>query len=596
MRVRSVVKWRLWLGRLVPVWVIVVGLVGVLSAAERGPNRLTDAKGLGYAGLGFRVQAEPGGVALRRTRDVLPHKGALPGIYTGATDPVLDVSFGADAKPEPEKKSWVHQTLVYRTAAGETMVTVNRLSPAVLVDHPGSEILLVAPQAGAPIRYLAMVEGGRVIVRAAADLGESGFSARLDEPWVLAWFGADTVIGGHAGVYDVDSMAGVDGERLKSGAQDRVDVPVLVRLEHRPTAIKRRGRDVVLQFPAAAGKMAIMPVFGRRVWLPPETEAWKSGLPEEVTAQCRVWSRVLRDYPVTATESFAVDAARDVLAIRQAFEWASFEDDWKTPPVKAAPVPPMLAVALGGGVPVTFHVGEKEIVPADYHLMDSSGKAMGIEGADAYEYRIAGLGRYLLAERKVAAVADVAKPLQEQLERHVAEMVEAGHLRPLFYVHGGIGSDWYANWYWLGTPETACALARAYPYLSAALQAKVKNYLAAEWKDYPPLRIDNSYYKAGAPREPYDIPWEEIRISVARTRDESYRRRNFLLDLYRIDACQGTIGGVADLASLKSPASNMSSDLKAEMDWAILGPVRLRQLRSLQETRFMTLQGSAAYN
>jgi hypothetical protein len=182
------------------------------------------------------------------------------------------------------------------------------------------------------------------------------------------------------------------------------------------------------------------------------------------------------------------------------------------------------------------------------------------------------------------------------LERHVAEMVEAGHLRPLFYIHGGLSSDWFANWYWLGTPETACALAQAYPYLSPALQARVRAYMAAEWKDYPPLRLDDAYYKAGTPREPYDIPWNAIRIGVSRTRDEAYRQRNFFLDLYRIDACQAAIGGVPDVAALKGPAAKMAADLAARMDWAILGPVRLRQVRMLQETRFMTLQGSAAYN
>ena len=597
MSARSVAKRRMWPTWLLAACVLVVGLAAVLSAAERGADRPVGGNALSAAGLGFRVQAEPGGVVLRRTRDVLAFDRALPGIYTGAAAPVLDISFGADAKPEAGKKSWVHQAIVYHTAAGETTVTVNRLSPAVLVDHPGSEVVLAVPQAGAPIRYLATVEGGKVVTRAAADLAESGISTHLDEPWILAWFGADTVICGHSGMYDVDSAAGVSKERLTSGAQDRVDVPVLVRLEHRPAAIKRRGGTIVLQFPASAGKVAIMPLFGRRVWLPPETEGWKSGLPEEVTAQCRLWSRVLRDYPVTVTESFSVDAARDVLAIGEAFEWASFEDDWKTPPVKAAPVSPMLAMALGGGVPVTFHAGEKEIVPADYRLMDSFGKAMGVEGADAYEYRIAGLGRSLLSERSSRRpAAPVAKPLREQLERHVAEMVDAGHLRPLFYAHGGISSDWYANWYWLGTPETAGALARAYPYLSPTLQARVRAYMAAEWKDYPPLRLDDAYYKAGTPREPYDIPWNTIRIGVSRTRDEAYRQRNFFLDLYRIDACQETIGEVPDLAALRGPASRMAADLASRMDWAILGPVRLRQLRSLQETRFMTLQGSAAYN
>ncbi|MCX5677201.1 MAG: hypothetical protein NTX87_19615, partial [Planctomycetota bacterium] len=90
--------------------------------------------------------------------------------------------------------------------------------------------------------------------------------------------------------------------------------------------------------------------------------------------------------------------------------------------------------------------------------------------------------------------------------------------------------------------------------------------------------------------------WDQIRIGVARTRDEAYRQRNFFLDLYRIDVCQRITGVAPDLAALKGPAAKLASDLASRMDWAIMGPVRLRQVRSLQEARFMTLQGSAACN
>jgi hypothetical protein len=597
--------------------------LGGAPAGERAPAGPARGDALGGAALSFRVQAGDDGVTLRRPQDVIAHERSLPGIYTGATGPILTVSFGAAAKPAPGKKSWAHQTIVYRGAAGaETTVIFNRLSPAVLIDHPGREIVLAVPQAAAggapqaervrrpppggeqapaasaagPIRYLAAVEGGKPTVRAAADLGESGAPLRLDEPWLLVWFGSDAPVRNHIGLLDVDSKAGVNKEFLSAAASDRVDVPLLVRLEHRPSAVRRRGLDLVIEFPAAAGKVAIMPLWGRRIWLPEETEAWKSGLPDEALAQCRLWSRALRDYPVTVAESFAVDAANDTLAVREQFGWASFEDDWKSPPVKAAPVPPMLAVALGGGVPVTFHVADKEVRPADYQLMDMAGKAMGVEGADAYEYRIVRLGGYLWAEPKPRAVSPAAKPLQEHLERHVAEMVAAGHLAPLYYVHGGLGSDWHANYYWVGTPEAAYALSRAYPYLSPGLQAKVKDYIAAEWKAYPPLRLDDAYYKDGAWRAPYEMPWDKIRIGVARTRDEWYRRRNFLLDLYRIEACQAAIGGLADLAALKDPAAKLAADLVAQQDWAILGPVRLHEWRVVHEARFLTLQGSAAYN
>jgi len=40
----------------------------------------------------------------------------------------------------------------------------------------------------------------------------------------------------------------------------------------------------------------------------------------------------------------------------------------------------------------------------------------------------------------------------------------------------------------------------------------------------------------------------------------------------------------------------LAAGLNGRLDWAILGPVRLQELRSPQEARFTTLQGSAAYN
>jgi hypothetical protein len=556
------------------------------------------------------VEVEPERVTLRRPQDLIAFTRGLPGVYSGATDPLLAVALG-DGKVEQAEGSWVHKDYRHASPAGTTRVIVSRLSPAILMELPETTLRLVpagaaaspgtrerdqqaaAPAAGKLPRYLAAVEAGRAVVRKVSDLNQPT-PLRLDEPWVLVWFGPDTAARGHAEVCDVDSKAGTHKTALGE-PQTLLDVPLLLRLEHRPSAVSVQSGQMVFEFAKAAGKVAVMPLFGRRAWLPEETEAWRSALPEQVIQQCRLWSRWLRDFPLTVEETYEAEQSGDALRLQEAFQWISLQDDWQTPPVKAAPLPPMLAVALGGSVPVTFLVGGKAVRPVDGNLMDFAGKMMAVEGAEGYECRLEKLGDYLWQPPRPVAVVAEARPLQARLESQVAEMVSAGHLRPLLVTHGGPGS-WNASWYWVGTPETVHALARALPYLSAELQARVREYVKAEWQQYPPLELDGRYYTEGAPREPYAVEKMEQRGDVVRSRDESYRRRNFWLDLYRIDTAASVIGGLPEDTKLRDRAAALAADLAGHLDWAILGPVRLRELRSSQETRFTTLQGSAAYN
>jgi hypothetical protein len=364
-------------------------------------------------------------------------------------------------------------------------------------------------------RYLAAVEAGRPTVRTLSDLHRQA-PLRWDEPWVLVWFGSDTAAWGHADLCDVDSQAGVDKAAMGESRRP-LDIPLLLRMEHHPTAVSVQNGQMVFEFAGPAGKVAVMPLFGRRIWLPDETEDWRTALPEQVTQQCRLWSSWLRDFPLTVEETYQMGQSGDALVVREAFQWISLEDDWQTPPVKAAPLPPMLAVALGGRVPVTFLVGGKPLRPVDGNLMDFAGKMMAVEGAEGYEYRLERLGEYLWRVPEPAAVVAEARPLPVRLEHQVAEMLAAGHLRPLFVVHGGPGS-WNAGWYWVGTPETAYALARAFSYLSAALQAQVRQYLHHEWQRYPPLQLEGRYYTEGAPREPYTVEKAAERSDVVRSR------------------------------------------------------------------------------
>jgi len=582
-------------------------------SSQRSPGRTTNAPRTA-TGLAFRAEVEPGRVTLCRPQDLISPDRQMPGIYTGATDPLLAVAIG-DGEWEAVESSWVHHDFRCEGPTDATRVIVSRLTPAVLLDISSKTLRLAAagpegPRRGSSPggrrrdpanaasqgklpRYLAWVEARRTVVRKSFDLGRET-PPQLDEPWVAAWFGTDTAARGHAEICDLDSKAGPH-KSLIGQPQCPLDVLLLLRLEHRPLAVRMEDDQIVFEFAETAGKVGVMPLFGRRAWLPEETETWCDGVPEEVIDQCRLWSRLLRDFPFTVTESYEIQEDGDTFLAREAFQWIAFEDEWGTPPVKAAPLPPMLAVALESGMPVSLLVSGESVRPVDGNLMDFAGKMMVIEGAESYQYRLTELDRFLRRRPTAEAVAAEARPLQARLESHVADMVSAGHLRPLHILHGGPGS-WNASWYWVGTPETAHALARALPYLSADLQARVREYVQAEWREYPPLGLDERYYTERSPREPYAMQQIEQRSDVVRQRDELYRRRNFWLDLYRIETATSVVGNLPDEGKLRERALEMAADLSGCLDWAILGPVRRQELRSPHETRFMTLQGSAAYN
>jgi hypothetical protein len=627
----------------------------LLAGSSAGAAEATAGAFEGSVGLGWRVRTEAGAVMLARTRDVIRHRRSPPGAYLGAADPVVTLAFGSEAAPVPTGASWVRRVWRVETGSGPARVSLSRLSPAVLVETPEAVLRLAPPKpaateadrAGAAPRlperpgkgleYLAWVEGGKVVVAAAADLGAEGRRVRLDEPWLLGWFGSGAPALGHARLVTLDSGAGVILKRMtEQETVDRLDVPVLVRLEHRPQAIAREDGGVVLRFGRPAGKAAVLPLVGRRVVLPEETEAWADGLPDDVLAACRRWSRVLRDWPAEVTETAAVEG--DAVALTETFTWESLADDWSSPAVKAAPLPPMLTLALGasgdeqgaearrvsapaalrqrgggargrsedpprGDLPadppretVTFATAAGgDVRPVGYGWMGQFGKAMAVEGTDAYTWRV-DLAPLVSADRKPVFVAAATQPLRERLEAHVAAMLEAGRLRPLLFIHGGVGTDWYATYYWLSAPEHAYALARAWPYLPPRLRERIGPYLADLWQARPPLTLEPSHYEDGAARTPYAMDLEGVRLFVSRVRDTFYRRRSALLDVYRLDYARGRIDGLPPVDGLRQRARQAAEDLAGRSDWAILGPARLKEWKRPQEVRWLTLQGSAAYN
>jgi len=543
------------------------------------------------AGLGFRVQPGPAGVTLARTSQrIAESRKQSPDAYVGVADPLLTVALGAAAEFGPE--GWTHRRGRCTTEAGEATVLVSRLSPAVLFDIPLHQIAFAAPGPDAPLpAFVAFVQGGAVKVQPLA--GEMPVSP--DEPWLLFWFGGRAPLRGHAFAFDVQQPSGAGGKLLRAVRFDTMDLPLLVRLERRPRTLTVSADRMVLGFEAAAGKCAVLPLFGGRVFLAEETEAWKDGLPDEVLRQCRLWARLLRDVPAAVDESFTWTPERDTLEVAQTFQWVSFKDDWDSPPVKAAPLPPMLALAAASGLPVAFFADGRRVEPADFNLMDAAGPMMGIEGADACAWRLEGVVNRLATDPPAPPLAQEARPLADKLEHAVSRMVEAGHLRPLFYAYSALGGDWYSHYYWAGTPELACTLAQAWPYLSDDLRRRAAEYMRGEWQAYPPFRIETRYYEEGAWRAPYDMPWEDAETAIAQRRDRAWRERNFLLDFYRMAVWHDATGQPPDGSAYRAEARKRLDELVAQQDWAILGPRRLKTVTAHPDLRFINLQGSAAY-
>jgi len=546
-------------------------------------------------GLCWLVDMDKGWPVLGRAAKHLPLD-----TYRGSRDAVFTVSFADSTpdKPQIKKDGWDHLQAVYPLDAGQAVITVSRLSPAVLFESPGHEVTFTS---SAGPDYVAFSRGGKPVVHATSELASLSAEAfSMDEPWVLGWFCDSTPAHAHIQPHDVENERGVTkGPGGYNEEPSKVDMPVLFRLEHRVSSIRASGQQgLVFHFTSDVGKLAVMPLAGGRIFLPAETKTWAEGLPADVVQECRRWSARLTHFPVTVAESFVTDPAAGTVTIKQQFRWISFEDDWHSKSPKAAPIPPPLALAYAGGAAVKFFNKGKTVTPVDCGFMDAPGLVMLIEDTDDYEYRVSDLNKLLEVRdrRQIPDNAD-AKLMQEKLERHVAQMVDAGHLAPLLYIYGGIGGTWFSHLYWGTSPELAQALMAAYPYLSNPLQAKVVEYLKSEWQVNPPLQFNGRRYLSGEPRMTYELPLEDMsrHLTYAVSRESEYRQSDYSSSLYGVDAYL-RLAGVQPDSALRDKSLALVRQMLSKQDWAIMGPDRMRDVRDRHAVFYYNLQGAATYN
>ncbi len=550
------------------------------TAAAAGPRGGKPGPAAEFGGLGFRARADDDAVVLHHNAPRLPLA-----TYRGETDRVLAVTLpGASGRPTPDGDATVRR-YAWPDEAGS--VTVSRLSPAVLVRTARPRVRL---NLALPPSHAAIPRGGRVAVVPSGRLGEA-FAGADGPAWLLLWFAPRGPLEGFVEGVDVESELGVS-KALFGRSTKKLDLPVLVRFAKpaASAALDGKGR-LTLAFGGAGGSLAVMPLTGGRLWLPAETARWADGLPAGIAAACKRWSALLGHIPVGVRETVAAGDDANAVSFRQRFEWASLDDA-----PKAAPLPPMLATALGGGMEITFSAGGRQVHPVDANWMDTAGPLAFVEGADGYTVRIGGLdGLIALPPRKPVAAAEAA-PWRAKLRQRVGEMVAAGHLRPLLYIYGGIGGTWFSHIHWGRTADLAVALDEAAPHLPADLRERAVDYLRREWAAYPALAFDEKAYREGTNRAPYDLPAEAVRSArYALRRQKQWRTGDYLSELHGVDAYLRLTGDRPD-AALKARAVSLVRQMIDRLDWSLLAPPRLRDVRDRHAVFYYNLQGGATLN
>jgi len=205
------------------------------------------------------------------------------------------------------------------------------------------------------------------------------------EPWILCWFegarGWDRLTFGQP-----CHWRGRHPERPFPHA----DVPWLLVLQRRPERIELGADGLALSFADDAGTIVAMPLYGADFQPVETTRSWRAGLPDEVSDRCRRWSRRLRRIPIACRETFRIDEAHDAVAIEQAFDYLTIEDDWNTPGELIAPYPPFALLAARYGFPLTL-----EEPPADDETATLYGPYAFRRGAASAAYQLHGLLRYV---------------------------------------------------------------------------------------------------------------------------------------------------------------------------------------------------------
>ena len=424
----------------------------------------------------------------------------------------------------------VSNTIVYGNDAGELSLTVSRLSPAVLLETKSGTVELfgreekpvhpvplkttpASPGTVKPLRWAAPAADGKVLtgvlrrqevcelpfqawgqrVDRAESLAPEQVSApplaQLGKGWLLLWYGSDSPFVSSKVPFSILPRVLFPGQLgMKTILQ--ADVPLLLVFENAPKAVelKKEGDAArfLISFDGQAGKIAMLPLFGHDLRPAAETERWLKAFPAGVKERCDFWAGCLAEFPVNVKESVAYNEKQDRVTLTETFDYVRVREGGK----RIAPLPAMLALGFSQGLKVRF---SEE--PTDLKLATQFGPVMGIRG-ESYTWSMGGLGKAVHARRAIGPASPKAAELEKELVAEVDKMIEAGHLAPWICFMRRFGFIAFRD-----PSEALYLLSEVLPVLPPDRQEKLRAYMKAECKSYPPHQVKSIDLDDGVRRE-----------------------------------------------------------------------------------------------
>lgn len=370
---------------------------------------------------------------------------------------------------------WAHNQVTFAgPASGEELslgsdeelslsITVSRLCPGLLVETGASSLGFFAGalRPDEILRVAARAAGGTTVVSPA--MGEWR-ELPADQSWLLVFHG----------------IVAPEKVNIAWGGEQpfpRDMGPVLIVFSS-PAGAVERDDGLIFSFADSGVKAAAMPLYGLDFPAGNETEKWKTGLPDAVVERCERWAKRLAAFPVTASETYARDEARDRVVVSTRIESVAVREGaapW-------TPVPPMIALACDSGMPIEFSVRPG---PDDYAT--AYGPLRAIENTGSASWSIAGLSKYAFYAPEIGPSTPESAPLDDELGREIDKALSVPFLAPWVYETRRFGP--MGDVYWRMPPETAYYLAQALPALDTERRARVTAYLDEFYERFPFLEV-----------------------------------------------------------------------------------------------------------
>lgn len=265
--------------------------------------------------------------------------------------------------------------------------------------------------------------------------------AALTEPWLLVDF-------------------------YEAAGFDNWDCPWLVVPDRKPDTIGLGPQGLHLTFKEPGAHVAIMPLFGTRKFA--QSEPYDRPTAERLASR---WAKWLLAFPTGCEQSFRVNSADDTLEVTYRYSYKELPNDWNLKPVKTAPIPPVLGLALLYGYPAT--VSGKAVSPS---CMTPYGPWTALEGTDTVTVTYK-LLKYV-HEMQVQLPADSSDPFVAAAQNRLIQVMEGRFPSATSYEH-----DWGEdNFCWAAL--AASWYPQALSFLPEALADRVKASLGLYFADY----------------------------------------------------------------------------------------------------------------